>query len=98
MKLPDPPAFPVDAEGNDLAWHALNYRTAHTVHAEAMWKELEAYVRSYALQCMEMMREECARLCNEMSRDWIARGKSENWEFRAHGAEECAEAIREKTP
>jgi len=33
-----------DPERDDLAWHALNYRTAHTMHAEAMWQELTACV------------------------------------------------------
>ena len=56
------------------------------------------YARLYALAYGEMVREECAKVCNQMSRDWIARGRSENWEFRAHGAEECAAAIRENQP
>ena len=29
---------------NDLFWHALNYRTAATQHAEEMWQELAACV------------------------------------------------------
>jgi hypothetical protein len=29
---------------NDLYWHALNYRTAATGQAEAMWLELKACV------------------------------------------------------
>lgn len=28
----------------DLHWHALNYRTASTEQAQAMWEELEACV------------------------------------------------------
>lgn len=47
-------------------------------------------VRAAALE----ERERCAKLCESMSRDWIARGQTVNWEFRAHGAEECASAIR----
>lgn len=34
-----------DEYENDLAWHALNYRTAATQHAEQMWQELEACVK-----------------------------------------------------
>ena len=31
-----------DEYRDDLAWHALNYRTAHPMHAEAAWQELAA--------------------------------------------------------
>lgn len=59
----DLPELPTDAEGNDLGWHALNYRTAHTVHAEAMWQELLAYVQSHARlavqQAVLVERERC---------------------------------------
>ena len=45
-------------ESEDLFWHALNYRTAATQHAELMWQEL--------LTCVERKvlaeRERCAQL------------------------------------
>ena len=31
-------------EEDSLAWHALNYRTAHTNNAEEMWQELQKFV------------------------------------------------------
>ena len=31
-------------EEESLAWHALNYRTAHTLNAEEMWQELQKFV------------------------------------------------------
>jgi hypothetical protein len=51
-------------------------------------------VEDFARAAIQQERERAARLCEEMARAWIARGQSENWEFRAHGAEECASAIR----
>jgi hypothetical protein len=54
--------LPTDAEGQDLGWHALNYRTAHTVHAQAMYEELERYVRAAILA----ERERCAKVCEEL--------------------------------
>jgi hypothetical protein len=51
-----------DPYRNDLGWHALNYRTAHTLHAEAMWRELEACVaRKVAAE-----RERCAAIADSM--------------------------------
>lgn len=41
-----PETPPPDEEGNSLGWHALNYRSAHTVHAQARWLELERYVNA----------------------------------------------------
>ena len=32
------------SEEDTLAWHALNYRTAHTNNAEEMWQELQKFV------------------------------------------------------
>ena len=32
----------LDEHHDDLFWHALNYRTAASEHAAAMWLELEA--------------------------------------------------------
>lgn len=47
---------------DDLYWHALNYRTAATTHAKAMWQEL--------LSCVERKvaaeRERCAKLCEDL--------------------------------
>jgi len=34
----------MDNRENDLEWHALNYRTASSEDAHAMWLELEACV------------------------------------------------------
>jgi hypothetical protein len=31
-------------EPDELHWHALNYRTAATEHAQAMWEKLEDFV------------------------------------------------------
>jgi hypothetical protein len=55
---------------------------------------LVAFARAIERAAIQQERERAARLCEEMARAWIARGQSENWEFRAHGAEECAAAIR----
>ena len=43
---------------DDLAWHALNYRTAHTLHAEEMWQELQACVRRLIEQAVQKALEE----------------------------------------
>ena len=52
-------------ERDDLGWHALNYRTAHTLHAEAMWQELLACVeRRVAAE-----RERCAQICRDHAAD-----------------------------
>lgn len=53
---------------NDLFWHALNYRTASTENAEAMWQELQACVerlgnkaqREKLLEAAERLRPEIA--------------------------------------
>lgn len=34
----------MDEELDNLHWHALNFRTASTQHAEAMWQALQACV------------------------------------------------------
>ena len=34
----------MDEHYDDLQWHALNYRTANIIHAEACWQELLACV------------------------------------------------------
>ena len=52
-------------ERDDLGWHALNYRTAHTPHAEAMWQELLACVE----RRVTAERERCARICRDHAAD-----------------------------
>lgn len=52
------PPLKNDDEDLDLRWHALNYRTADTRHAEAMWQELERYVENYGELCARMAREQ----------------------------------------
>ena len=58
----------------------------------------EADVALYTAEQMQAAilaeRERCAALCDAKSREWIACGPTENWEYRAHGAEDCAAAIR----
>ena len=55
-------------EAESLGWHALNYRTANIIHAEAMWQELAACVerrtaaavfaeRAKMLPLLELMQE-----------------------------------------
>lgn len=78
------------SDENSLRWHALNYRTAHTMHAEAAWKELEAFVAAAILA----ERERCAKLCEreakKQRRDW-----PENADVGPdYAATRCAEAIR----
>jgi hypothetical protein len=55
-KLPPLP----DENDNSLGWHALNYRTAHTMHAQAMYEELERYVREYGALCARQATESIA--------------------------------------
>lgn len=58
----------------DIAYNALNYRTAATPHAEQAWQELAASVRSYALAAVEAERERCAKLCEVVAAsqaDWL---------------------------
>ena len=50
----------MDEDSDNLHWHALNYRTAASQRAEAMWLELAACVdRKIAAE-----RERCAKLCD----------------------------------
>ena len=58
MNIYHPDKLPPD-EADDLAWHALNYRTAGIRQADEMWEELAACVeRKLAAE-----RERCATLC-----------------------------------
>jgi hypothetical protein len=71
-----------------LHWHALNFRTAHTLHADDMWKALEAYVsRQIAAE-----RERCAAMCDNVAADcdsWDEGGSDGRT-----AANMCAAAIR----
>ena len=51
-------------EEDSLAWHALNYRTAHTLNAEEMWQELQRYVARMLMQDREDGHEEANRRAN----------------------------------
>jgi hypothetical protein len=53
MSEPDPYEF-------DLFWHALNYRTAATPEADAMWKKLDECVRKLKQRRAESVAERCA--------------------------------------
>ena len=51
-----------DSDEDDLAWHALNYRTAAPQHAELMWQELEACVQRKIDAAAKAERERCAKI------------------------------------
>lgn len=53
--------LPPEEHADDLGWHALNYRTAATQHAEAMWQELQACVD----RKVKAEREACAQACQD---------------------------------
>jgi hypothetical protein len=58
----------MDEERDNLHWHALNFRTAATQHAEAMWQELQACVeRKVAAE-----RERCLYCCELGDREGYA--------------------------
>ena len=61
MTLPPLP----DERAEDLFWHALNYRTAATQHAEAMWQELQACVDRKVQAAVLAEREACAKACDQ---------------------------------
>ena len=48
---------------NDIYWHALNFRTAATQHADQMWQELYACVK----RLITAEREACAKIVEEES-------------------------------
>ena len=50
-------------QNNDIFWHALNYRTAATQHAEQMWQELAACVNRLIAE----EREACANVCDKIA-------------------------------
>lgn len=47
-------------EQQTLAWHALNYRTAATQHAQGALVTLEAFVSGMIAQAVAAERERCA--------------------------------------
>lgn len=60
---------PMPEEG--LHWHALNYRTAHTLHAQIAWGKLDEFVQAYARAAVLMDREKLAMAFLEFTqRDW----------------------------
>jgi hypothetical protein len=90
-----PPFHMLNAKGQDLAWHALNYRTAHTAHAQFMWLELERYVREYALLAVQRERERCIAACRKVRQDLDEYAERNNyhgdaWEY----IDKCEAAIR----
>jgi hypothetical protein len=82
VELP-PLEHPTD-DARCLGWHALNYRTAHThaLHAQAMYEELERFVREYARAAVLAERARCARIADDMD----------------YGMGELATAIRKGKP
>jgi hypothetical protein len=55
----------MDDESENLHWHALNYRTAASQHAEEMWQALAACVERKIVA----ERERCAMACLELMPD-----------------------------
>jgi hypothetical protein len=45
-------------DDDDLYWHALNYRTAHTLQAQEMWVELVACVERMVARSREPFTDE----------------------------------------
>lgn len=54
----------MDEEEESLAWHALNYRTASSEHAEFMWQELRLFVIRKLMEDRENGQEEANRRAN----------------------------------
>ncbi len=52
------------SEEESLAWHALNYRTAHTLNAEEMWQELKNFVARKRYEEREFDIQEATRRAN----------------------------------
>jgi len=46
----------------DLFWHALNYRTASTEHAQRCWEELEQCVSRIVAQSLRQQAEAVKRI------------------------------------
>lgn len=69
-----PPLEHPESDDLSLGWHALNYRTANTLHAEAMYQELCAFVRAYAEQAV---RDALSTVDNRMAACGISTGDRE---------------------
>jgi len=54
----------MDEEEESLAWHALNYRTAHTNNAEEMWQVLKHFVLQKMYEERELDIQEANRRAN----------------------------------
>lgn len=54
----------MDEEEDSLEWHALNYRTAHTLNAEEMWQELKNFVARKRYEEREFDIQEANRRAN----------------------------------
>lgn len=87
MELPELPPMPDEG----LHWHALNYRTAHTLHADDCWRELERFVTAYAREAVLMERERCAQAAEA-----VAYKDCHQW--RRDAIEQAVAAIRSLNP
>jgi predicted RNase H-related nuclease YkuK (DUF458 family) len=106
MKLPELPPTSVETEAEDLFWHALNYRTAHSGHAQGMWieleKHIELYARAYGQACASAALERAAEVSemfsiekNRIHPDVAYNDMSENAQRVTHmTAQNIAAAIR----
>jgi hypothetical protein len=54
----------MNEEEESLAWHALNYRTAHTNNAEEMWQVLKHFVLQRMYEVRELGIQEANRRAN----------------------------------
>jgi hypothetical protein len=54
----------MNEEEDSLAWHALNYRTASSEHAEFYWQELMRYVVRMLMEDRQNGQEEANRRAN----------------------------------
>jgi len=52
------------SEEDSLAWHALNYRTAHTNNAEEMWQALQDFVARKRYEHCDWEIQEAKRRAN----------------------------------
>lgn len=83
-----------------LPWHALNYRTAHTVDAEAMWQELAEAIREYGNACARAAMARDAQICDAIETRHYERMRQRDShsvqyiEGKSDGAGECVRAIR----
>ena len=91
-----------------LPWHALNYRTAHTVDAEAMWQELAEAIREYGNACARAAMERAAQIADAERAEFMPQAANNNGSRESdfafgsvNSAERIAAAIRaeiEKDP